>query len=115
PRGGLVAYARGVGNLDDYIVPPDGGTPIRLTDEVGREIVPSWSPDGRYLAYMALPLRQPTKIRDERSGAIKRIALSRRRVQPVTLVRGKVEVFPMAWQPSDAAYPPADGFSHPHR
>jgi len=38
-------------NSDLYVVAPAGGEPRRLTDNLGADNSPTYSPDGRYLAY----------------------------------------------------------------
>ena len=60
PDGRLVAYTRTEVDLehDDYrsaiyLVPADGGEPVRLTQGPGRDWAPRWSPDGRWLAFLS--------------------------------------------------------------
>jgi hypothetical protein len=92
-----------------------GGHIRHLTHERGREITPIWSPDGGSIAYMAIPSKPPKNIRDEAPGSIKRIAISDPDAKPRTLIRDKVDVFPMAWQPAETGSAPADGLPHPRR
>ncbi len=41
------------GNSDLYLVPTAGGKPQRLTSSKGNETEPTWSPDGRFIAFVA--------------------------------------------------------------
>ena len=41
------------GDADLYLVPTAGGKPRRLTSMKGNESEPAWSPDGRYVAFVA--------------------------------------------------------------
>jgi len=40
-------------NLDIYIVNPDGSNPLRVTNHPAADLEPTWSPDGRYLAFVS--------------------------------------------------------------
>jgi dipeptidyl aminopeptidase/acylaminoacyl peptidase len=60
PDGAWIAYAvsrldreKDAGDTDIYMVPFQGGEPIRLTTSDKSERAPRWSPDGRYLAFLA--------------------------------------------------------------
>ncbi|HEY7753357.1 MAG TPA: prolyl oligopeptidase family serine peptidase, partial [Steroidobacteraceae bacterium] len=41
------------GEADLYVVPTAGGEPRRLTSMAGNESEPAWSPDGRFIAFVA--------------------------------------------------------------
>jgi dipeptidyl aminopeptidase/acylaminoacyl peptidase len=41
------------GEADLFLVPTDGGKPQRLTSMKGNESEPAWSPDGRWIAFVA--------------------------------------------------------------
>ncbi|MGH8197612.1 MAG: prolyl oligopeptidase family serine peptidase [Steroidobacteraceae bacterium] len=41
------------GDADLFLVPTDGGKPQRLTSMKGNESEPAWSPDGRWIAFVA--------------------------------------------------------------
>jgi dipeptidyl aminopeptidase/acylaminoacyl peptidase len=41
------------GDADLYLVPTAGGKPQRLTSSKGNETEPTWSPDGRFIAFVA--------------------------------------------------------------
>ncbi len=60
PDGAWIAYAvsrldqkKDARDTDIYMVAFDGGAPIRLTSSDKPERSPRWSPDGRYLAFLA--------------------------------------------------------------
>jgi Tol biopolymer transport system component len=53
--GRRIVFTRAVGSSSRtqlYVVKPAGGTPRRLTSEVGGVMEPDWSPDGRTLAFV---------------------------------------------------------------
>jgi dipeptidyl aminopeptidase/acylaminoacyl peptidase len=52
PATGLIAFSAGPHPHEDvYVVSPDGSGLRRLTDDPGADFDPSWSPDGRRIAY----------------------------------------------------------------
>ncbi|HJN17873.1 MAG TPA: hypothetical protein QGH10_20400, partial [Armatimonadota bacterium] len=61
PRNGLIAYAdREAGDaspmtsgVEIYTVRPDGTQRKRLTDSMGGNFLPAWSPDGKRIAFMS--------------------------------------------------------------
>ncbi|MGE3276642.1 MAG: prolyl oligopeptidase family serine peptidase [Vicinamibacterales bacterium] len=54
PDGRAVAYKSSeAGTYDIWIAPLDGGAPRQLTSLPGREMLPSFSPDGRWVAFEA--------------------------------------------------------------
>jgi Tol biopolymer transport system component len=54
PDGEMIAFEsdRG-GDLDIYVIGPDGGTVRQLTRDRADDSHPAWSPDGRYIAYQS--------------------------------------------------------------
>jgi hypothetical protein len=53
----LIAFSSGTpgGVQDIYVVPPDGSGLRRLTHSVSKEFTPTWSSDGRWIAYRFQP------------------------------------------------------------
>jgi dipeptidyl aminopeptidase/acylaminoacyl peptidase len=68
-----VPTAVGTGN-DIWLVAVDGGEPRRLTESAANDVAPQYSPDGRWLAYLAMERpgfeadRQRIMLFDRRSG-----------------------------------------------
>jgi Tol biopolymer transport system component len=97
-------------DLDLVVLTPDGKDRRFLTDSPGREINPTWSQDSRFVAYLAFP---PGSLKEARSsderGRLEYASVDTRKV--TVLVRGKVNTFPISWQPSARGYPPAGGFN----
>src|SRR5919204_6727901 len=58
---GRIAFSMGNQNRDVYAVNADGSGLVRLTDDPAADFDPSWSPDGRRIAY---------RHEDEQSGQI---------------------------------------------
>lgn len=55
---GKIAWAKGeihYGDVDIWVMDPDGSNQIRLTATAWREYYPSWSPDGNHIAYVRIP------------------------------------------------------------
>src|SRR5262249_54511324 len=52
PDGKSIAFdGTGSGSSDIYVVPVEGGKPVRLTTDPGNEIRPAWSHDGKWIYY----------------------------------------------------------------
>jgi Tol biopolymer transport system component len=51
---GRIAFASNRGNWDIYVINTDGSALTRLTDHPGGDFYPSWSPDGRHIAFGAV-------------------------------------------------------------
>jgi len=48
----VLAYqSRNNGRFDIFTIPVGGGAPTQITDGNGSNEYPSWSPDGRYIAF----------------------------------------------------------------
>jgi Tol biopolymer transport system component len=51
---GKIAFASDrAGNMDIYVMNPDGGGLVRLTDHPAEDTHPTWSPDGRQIAFVS--------------------------------------------------------------
>ncbi|MCA1628151.1 MAG: DUF4394 domain-containing protein, partial [Acidobacteria bacterium] len=51
---GKIAFASDrTGNFDIYVMDPDGGGIIRLTDDPAEDVQPTWSPDGTQIAFVS--------------------------------------------------------------
>ena len=51
---GKIAFASDrTGNFDIYVMDPDGGGIIRLTDDGAEDTQPTWSPDGNQIAFVS--------------------------------------------------------------
>jgi dipeptidyl aminopeptidase/acylaminoacyl peptidase len=97
PDGGWVAYT--VSSMDEksdksdtdiYMVAATGGAPIRLTSTPRPETSPRWSPDGRYLAFLA-------KRDDNKKTQV--YLLDRRGGDAQQLTTSKTGVSSFAWSP----------------
>ncbi len=96
PEGTWVAYrVSGLDAKDDasiadlYMVSISGGEPVRLTHHADSERLPKWSPDGRYLAFLAK--REGTKTQVW--------LLDRRGGEPAALTEYKASVSDLVWSP----------------
>ena len=96
PDGAWIAYAvsrldqeKDARDTDIYMVPFGGGEPIRLTTGEKPERSPRWSPDGRYLAFLA--------NRDETETQV--WLLDRRGGEATKLTDYKGGVSSLAWSP----------------
>ncbi|HEX8457508.1 MAG TPA: Calx-beta domain-containing protein [Pyrinomonadaceae bacterium] len=51
---GKIAFASDrAGNSDIYVMDPDGGGLVRLTDDPAEDVQPTWSPDGSRIAFVS--------------------------------------------------------------
>ncbi|RMG46057.1 MAG: S9 family peptidase [Acidobacteria bacterium] len=69
PDGSRIAYdattwdlETGKGNTDLFWVPAGGGDPVRLTRQPGRDALPRWSPDGRFLYFVSARDGDPPQV-----------------------------------------------------
>ena len=54
PDGSKIAYvSEGTGDSEIWIVPSNGGTPVRFTNNPASDEQPNWSPDGRWIIFMS--------------------------------------------------------------
>ena len=54
PDASFIAYGHTkYGHVDIFVMSTGGGEPIRLTTSPADDMIPRWSPDGRYLAFLA--------------------------------------------------------------
>jgi dipeptidyl aminopeptidase/acylaminoacyl peptidase len=96
PDGAWVAYRvawsdrkEDTRRADLYMTPLNGGDPIQLTRHTESESRPRWSPDGRYLAFLA-----------KRDGAHTQVwLLDRRGGEPTALTEYKADVSDFVWSP----------------
>ncbi len=74
-----------------FVMPTDGGRPIQLTHGPEEDLLPTWSPDGTKIAFLALAqdLGSPSSIDVmQANGSDVR-----------TIVRGATDVFGLSWSP----------------
>jgi len=69
PDGRQVVYdatvwnlAEGTSNTDLYRVDANGGEPVRLTHQPGRDAQPAFSPDGRFIYFLSSRNDEPTQV-----------------------------------------------------
>ena len=65
PYSGRIVFSRGIGTgseADLYVVSPTGTGMRRLTDTSGFEISPTWSPDGKQVAYVGADNRSIFRV-----------------------------------------------------
>jgi Tol biopolymer transport system component len=53
PPGKIAFSSDRAGNSDIYVMDPDGGSIIRLTDDPAEDTNPTWSPDGNRIAFVS--------------------------------------------------------------
>ena len=51
PDGSKIAFVSRSGNFDVYVVNTDGSNLTRITQDMGDNEDPTWSPDGNYLGF----------------------------------------------------------------
>ncbi|NKB71629.1 MAG: hypothetical protein GKR89_31530 [Candidatus Latescibacteria bacterium] len=89
------------GNMELYSIAPDGGNLLRLTDHPGKDLNPSWSPDGMRLAFES-----------DRDGNAEVYLINRDGSNPVRLTDAPGEDGRPAWSPNGqfiAYYHQSDG------
>jgi Tol biopolymer transport system component len=65
----LVAYTSNTsGSPEIWVVDPDGGEPLRLTDDMSEKRKPTWFPDGRALAFVSVRNGLPSVWKVSRLG-----------------------------------------------
>jgi tricorn protease len=95
PGGNLIAYVRGPGtwyrkgylgsaNDDVWIMNKDGSNNRRLTDHMGQDNYPMWSPDGKYIYYVSDCLGGPANVVRQEVDAERGIALADKKPERVT-------------------------------
>jgi eukaryotic-like serine/threonine-protein kinase len=105
PDGGQLAYDRmaKTGELAIWLSPVTGGVPARLTQAAAEHFSPTWSPDGKWLAFLMV------------EGGAEKLAKSRvgSSEPPQTLVANDVESRIPAWSPGGdwIAYASAEGLN----
>jgi len=53
PPGKIAFASNRAGNFDIYVMDPDGGGIVRLTDDPAEDTQPTWSPDGTQIAFVS--------------------------------------------------------------
>ncbi len=92
PASGILFTSERDGNLEIYLVQPDGSGLARLTDEPGVDTDPAWSPDGRQIVF-----------RSRRDGSSDIFIMDADALHPANLVRDPRDSlddeFVPAWNP----------------
>ena len=100
PNGKQVAYTQVTPSQNIQLLNLRDRSVQEITQGRRRHLSPTWSPDGRYLAYLDAPLEQAKLIEDEKPTSIVRVDVKQLDREPHVLVTGKTEVIPITWQPA---------------
>lgn len=90
PDGRWIAFtSRRQGNFDVYLVRPDGGPIMRLTDDPGIDAHPAWAPDGAWLSFDS-----------DREGNRDAYVITARGCEETNVTRHPAGDSPLAWAPT---------------